>query len=88
VSPRTALVDAVDRILREDLAGRILSFDSNAALSYIAVAAARRATDRPIAQADCQIAAIAHACGATVATRNMLDFEGCGITLDRYWADT
>ena len=82
---RAALVDAVDRILREDLAGRILPFDSDAALSYATIAAARRAAGRPIAQADCQIASIAHTRGATVATRNTPDFEGCEIDLINPW---
>lgn len=82
---RAALVDAVDRILREDLAGRILPFDSNAAQSYATIATARRAAGRPIAQADCQIAAIAHTRGATVATRNTPDFEGCEIHLINPW---
>ena len=82
---RAALVDAVDRILREDLAGRILPFDSDAAQSYAAIAAARRAAGRPIAQADCQIASIARTRGATVATRNAPDFEGCDIDLINPW---
>ena len=80
-----ALVDAVDRILREDFAGRILPFDSAAAQSYATIAAARRAAGRPIAQADCQTASIARARGATVATRNMPDFEGCEIDLINPW---
>lgn len=82
---RAALVDAVDRILREDLAGRILPFDSAAALSYASIAAARRSAGRPIAQADCQIASIAHCRGASVATRNTPDFEGCEIDLINPW---
>jgi len=44
-------------------------------------AAERRATGRPISQFDCQIAAIARAREATVATRNTSDYEGCGIAL-------
>ncbi len=82
---RAALIDAVDRILREDLAGRILPFDSDAAQSYATIAAVRRAAGRPIAQADCQIASIAHTRGATVATRNAPDFEGCEIDLINPW---
>lgn len=82
---RAALVDAVDRILCEDLAGRILPFDSAAAQSYATIATARRAAGRPIAQADCQIAAIAHTRGATVATRNTPDLEGCEIHLIKPW---
>jgi len=49
------------------------------------IAAARRAAGRPIAQADCQIASIAHVCGATIATRNTRDFECCGIDLINPW---
>lgn len=82
---RAALVDAVDRILREDLAGRILPFDSSAAQSFATIAAARRAAGRPIAQANCQIASIAHSRGASVATRNTPDFEGCEIDLINPW---
>ncbi|ROT94632.1 type II toxin-antitoxin system VapC family toxin [Histidinibacterium lentulum] len=82
---RAALIDAVDRILREDLAGRILPFDSDAAQSYATIAATRRSAGRPIAQADCQIASIAHSRGATVATRNTPDFEGCEIDLINPW---
>ncbi|GAA0283612.1 type II toxin-antitoxin system VapC family toxin [Rhodovulum strictum] len=82
---RAALVDAVDRILREDLAGRILPFDTDAAQSYATIAAARRAAGRPIAQADCQIASIAHTRGATIATRNTPDFDGCGVELINPW---
>ena len=84
---RAALVDAVDRILREDLAGRILPFDSDAAQSYATIAAVRRAVGRPIAHADCQIASIAHACGAAVATRNTPDFEDCDVDMINHWTD-
>lgn len=82
---RAALTDAVDSILREVLAGRILPFDSDAAQSYAVIAAARRSAGRPIAQADCQIAAIAHSRSAIVATRNTPDFEGCDIDLINPW---
>lgn len=83
---RDGLADAIDRILRDDMAGRVLAFDSAAAEAYATIAASRRAAGRPIAQADCQIAAIARACGATVATRNTAGFEGCGIDVIDPWA--
>jgi predicted nucleic acid-binding protein len=44
-----------------------------------------RATGRPISHFDCQIAAIARAREATVATRNTSDYEGCGIALMNPW---
>jgi predicted nucleic acid-binding protein len=75
----------VDHILREDLAGRVLPFDSTAAQSYATIAASRRSAGRPIAQADCQIASIAHSFGATVATRNTPDFDGCSVDLINPW---
>jgi predicted nucleic acid-binding protein len=83
---RDVLSEAIDRILRDDMAGRVLAFDSAAAEAYAAIAASRRAAGRPIAQADCQIAAIARVRGATVATRNIADFEGCGIDVINPWA--
>lgn len=81
------LADAVDRILCDDMAGRVLAFDSVAAEAYATIAASRRAAGRPIAQADCQIAAIARARGAAVATRNTGDFEGCGVDLINPWGE-
>lgn len=82
---RDAFAEAIDRILVEDMAGLILPFDSAAAGEYATIAAIRRATGRPIAQADCQIAAIARTHGAAVATRNIADFEGCGVNLIDSW---
>ena len=76
---RDTLAQAMEVILREDMAGRILPFDSAAAEAYAIIAATRRSAGRPIAQADCQIAGIARARGAAVATRNVAGFEGCGV---------
>ena len=82
---RDGLGVAIDRILRDDMAGRILPFDSAAARAYADIAASRRSAGKPISQADCQIAAIARAHKAPVATRNTPDFEGCGIDLINPW---
>jgi predicted nucleic acid-binding protein len=46
-----------------------------------------RAAGRPISQFDCQIAAIARAQGASVATRNTGGLEGCGVELIYPWAE-
>ncbi|QRZ15581.1 type II toxin-antitoxin system VapC family toxin [Paracoccus methylovorus] len=82
---REGLAAMIDQIIREDFAGRILPFDSPAAEAFAAIAAARRAMGRPILHADCQIAAIARAHGAIVATRNTADFADCGIDLINPW---
>lgn len=73
-------------MLREDFAGRILPFDSAAAQAYAVIAASRRADGRPVSQAGCQIAAIARSLGAPVATRDIEDFEGCGVEVIGPWA--
>ena len=70
----------------EDFGGRVIPFDSYAAKAYAAIAAARRAAGRPISHADCQIAAIARALGASVATRDLDGFEECGIEVINPWA--
>lgn len=82
---RTALTKAIEGMLEEDFRDRILPFDRAAASAYAAIAAKRRAAGRPISQFDCQIAAIARAHEATVATRNTGDYEGCGIDVIDPW---
>jgi toxin FitB len=82
---RTALAQAIDEMLEEDFRYRILPFDRAAARAYAAIAADRRAAGRPISQFDCQIAAIARAHEAAVATRNTGDYEGCGIEVIDPW---
>jgi len=82
---RNALTNAIDGLLDEDFRDRILPFDRAAARAYATIAAARRAAGRPISQFDCQIASIALAHEATVATRNTSDYEGCGIELIDPW---
>jgi len=82
---RDLISDAIEGMLEEDFRDRILPFDRNAARDYAAIAAERRAAARPISQFDCQIAAIARAHQAAVATRNMADFEGCGIEVINPW---
>jgi predicted nucleic acid-binding protein len=82
---RDRLQMALDAMIEQDFQTRILPFDSPAARAYADIAAARRAAGRPIAEADCQIAAIAMAAGALVATRNVKDFDGCGVAVINPW---
>lgn len=65
--------------------GRVLAFDEKAAPVFSLISAARRKQGKPISQFDAQIAAIARANGATLATRNADDFEGCGVRLVNPW---
>jgi predicted nucleic acid-binding protein len=83
---RQQLQQALEAMFAEDFAGRVLPFDSSAASAYAALVAARRSAGRPISQFDAQIAAIALSRRVGLATRNVPDFEGCGLTLSNPWA--
>jgi predicted nucleic acid-binding protein len=82
---RESLKAALDATIAEDFEGRVLPFDTDAAKTYAEIAAGRRSAGRPIADADCQIAAIARAAGIPVVTRNTRDFDGCGIDVINPW---
>lgn len=69
-----------------DFADRVLPFDSGAAAHYTRLAVDRRKLGRPIAQSDAQIAAIARSVKASIATRNVADFEGCGVKVLDPWS--
>ena len=79
------LLTTIDAMIEKDFAGRVMPFDSAAAKAYAKIAIERRCAGRPIMEADCQIAAIARAYGAFVSTRNVSDFEGCGIDIIDPW---
>ena len=83
---RRGLAEAAERAFGGLFAGRVLPFDSAAARVYAEIAAARRASGRPLSQTDGQIAAIARSRGMTVATRNVRDFAETGIEVIDPWA--
>lgn len=83
---RRSLEDAFDRALEEDFDGRIVSFDQAAAEAAAAIAAEQRRAGRPVEIRDVEIAGIAAARKATLATRNTRHFEGTGISLIDPWS--
>lgn len=84
---RAALSATAETMFATLFAQRILVFDGPAARAFPPIAAGRRRRGGPISILDAQIAAIAHVHGATLATRNTADFEGCGIHLANPWLD-
>ncbi|AHF87935.1 type II toxin-antitoxin system VapC family toxin [Rhizobium sp. 25PS6] len=84
---RNDLEAAVLPIFNEDMSGRVLPFDRDAADVYAIIATDRRKAGRPISQFDAQIAAIAISRGASLATRNVSDFEGIGLQIINPWTD-
>ena len=84
---RETLLADIEGMLRDAFGERVLSFDRAAAREYADIAAARRAAGRPVAPADCQIAAIARARGMSVATRNVRDFDDIGVDIVNPWTE-
>jgi len=82
---RRLLEAAARAIFEADFDGRVLPFDQAAAEHYAALFASRRQAGRPTGQADLMIAAVARVHGASLATRNVGDFEGCGILVLNPW---
>jgi predicted nucleic acid-binding protein len=82
---RTALGEAIDRFVADDLAGLVLAFDSVCADAYGLIVAARERAGRPIGIADAQIASTCAVHNAVLATRNIKDFQGTGIALVNPW---
>ena len=82
---RDAIAAAAAEMFEHDFAGRVLPFGSDAAVAYASLAAARRRAGRPISGFDAQIAAIARTHDADLATRNVDDFDGCGIEVIDPW---
>lgn len=79
------LREAVRGLIEEDLDDHVEPFDVTAASHYAALVSDRETAGRPISVADAQIAAICRKLGATLATRNIRDFEGTGIDLLDPW---
>ena len=83
---RDSLMAVAEAMFAEDLAGRIFDFESEAARAFSRIAAHRRAIGRPISYADAQVAAITLVRGARIATRNLADFEECGLDVLDPWS--
>jgi len=78
---RSFLEDAFNKAINESFKHRILIFDAIAAHIYGKIMSHRKQLGRPLSVLDGQIAAIASANQATLATRNSHDFIECNIDL-------
>jgi len=82
---RRALEAAFARLLEEDLQNRVLDFDSAAATEAASLAAERQKAGRPVDMRDTQIAGIALARRATLATRNLRHFQDLKVPVVDPW---
>ncbi len=84
---RRALQERFENFLSRGFEGRILGFDVSAAQGYALLMARRRQLGRPISALDGQLAAIAHSHHLSVATRNVRDFDDCGVAVVNPFTD-
>jgi predicted nucleic acid-binding protein len=83
---RRQQLEASAREVFVTFADHVVVFDVAAATEYAVVASARERTGAPIGGFDAQIAAICRVHDATLATRNLADFDGTGIDMIDPWA--
>ncbi len=76
---RSALADRFERFVALAFDERVLAYDESAARAYGDLMGERKESGRPMSVPDGQIAAIARSRHLSVATRNVSDFERCGI---------
>jgi len=82
---RQTLEAAFSRLLEEDLENRVLDFDGAAATEAASLAAERHRAGRPVDMRDTQIAGIALARHATLATRNVRHFRDLKVPVVDPW---
>ncbi len=82
---RSGLATTAEALFSEDFSGRILPFGAAAASHFPEIVQARRRAGNPIDKFDALIAAIALAANASVATRDVSGFAGCGLELIDPW---
>lgn len=82
---KVALGGVIEIFFSKWLNTPILAFGSREAEVYAETVVHRRRLGRPIQEFDAQIAAIARARGFAIVTRNVRDFEDCGIEVINPW---
>ena len=78
---RTTLELAFEQAINEAFHNHIMPFDEPAAYIYGKIMGHRKQLGQPMSLFDGQIAAIALSKNAGLATRNINDFQNCGLTL-------
>lgn len=82
---RLRLEQALDAVLAQDLAERVLTFDTHAADHTARLAAKAQRAGQSMELRDAMIAGIALRHGARLATRNLRHFEHAGMELENPW---
>ena len=78
---RSGLAERFEQFIALAFAQRVLAYDEPASRKYGEIMGTRKELGRPMSVPDGQIAAIARVSHLTIATRNITDFEQCGVEL-------
>ena len=78
---RQLLQSRFEQFVSQGFAKNTIGFNESAARAYAEIMGTRKEKGRPMSLPDGQIAAIAQTNHLSLATRNITDFEGCGIKL-------
>jgi predicted nucleic acid-binding protein len=82
---KAALAAAVELIFVQEFQGRVLAFDEQTAPWFASISAVHERAGIGLSQMDAMIASIARLHRATLATRNIVDFQHCEIKLINPW---
>ncbi|MBL4629953.1 MAG: type II toxin-antitoxin system VapC family toxin [Paraglaciecola sp.] len=82
---QTSLIKSFKSFMADAFSGRILPFDERSAYLYGNITAERVKNGFNTDAVDLMIAAVAKNCRASIATRNIKDFQGCGIKIINPW---
>jgi len=82
---RQRLEQSFKEFIQKWFSGRIFPFDEESAYLYGGIATGREKAGLSVDPVDLMIASIAKNLQASIATRNIKDFEGCGLILLNPW---
>jgi len=82
---RQRLEEQATMMFASDFAGQVLPFDTKATTAYANILVTRRRIGRPISTEDLMIAAIAVSRNISIVTRNIYDFDYCGVEIIDPW---
>lgn len=77
----------IERLINDVFGGYVLPFDSSSSSHYADIVATGRRRGRTMSALDVQIAAMCRQHDATLATRNIADFEALKVPLVNPWSE-
>jgi predicted nucleic acid-binding protein len=77
----------IERLISDVFGGYVLPFDADSSSHYADIVAGTRRRGRPMSALDVQVAAICRQHDATLATRNITDFDAVKLPVVNPWSE-